>query len=176
MSTWKFVLAARNAERRLILILRADRELHIGHNLGEEVRAQRLVYKLVDVRERLYRPLRDGSGVEAAVVLTEAPRAVRLPREYNRCSLGAWEALEGTIQPRSSRKATCFPHSLSSPCDKRFFGRDRGIGCSLVSMRSSKGGPARGLRSGERPGGGACEHVRVFASFRGKLGQSPVLG
>ena len=84
----ELVLAARNAERRLVLVLLPDPELHVGHcqvELGEEACTTRLVHELVHVRERLHRPLRD--RVEPAVVLAEAPRPVRLAREDDRGSM-----------------------------------------------------------------------------------------
>ena len=65
----ELVLAAGDAERRLVLVLLPNPKLHVGHRevqLREEARAARLVDELVDVRQRLHRPLRD--GVEPAVV------------------------------------------------------------------------------------------------------------
>ena len=51
----KLVLTTRDPERRLVLILLANAELHIRHGeieLGEEVRAASLVDQLVDVGQR----------------------------------------------------------------------------------------------------------------------------
>ena len=128
--------------------------------LDEEVRTTRLVHEMVDVTAC-------GSGSTdrcvtrmalrpRLIVLVAASRSVRLPREYDRGSVG----VDGAIHHWSSRKATCFRHSSSSPYDKRFIGRDRGMGCSPVSMRNLKASP----RSRVRPGGRGCKHVRVFAS------------
>ena len=117
-----------------------------AHRLGEEAHTTRLVHELVDVRERLHQPLHD--GVEAAVVLEQR----HVPSTFHANTTdAAREALEGIIQPWSSRKATYFLHSSSSSChgDQRFIGRDRGMGCSPVSMRSSKPGP-RPCRLSER--------------------------
>ena len=93
----ELVLAAGDPERRLVLVLLPDAELHVGHRevqLGEEARAARLVDEPVDVRQRLHRPLLD--GVEPAVVLAEASRPFRLPPNTTEA---ACEAHDGTIHP-----------------------------------------------------------------------------
>ena len=81
----KLVLATGDAKRRLELVGLPNAELHVRHGkieLGEEARTARLIDELVDVRQRLHRPLRD--GVQSAVVLTKAPRAILLSREHDR--------------------------------------------------------------------------------------------
>ena len=84
----ELLLATGDAKQGLVLILRAVSELHAGHRqieLGEEACAARLIDQLVDVRQRFDRLLRD--GVEPTVILAEAPRPVRLPREHYRGSM-----------------------------------------------------------------------------------------
>jgi hypothetical protein len=84
----KLVLGTRDPKQRLELVFLPNAELHVCHGeieLGEEARTARLVDKLVDVRQRLHRLLRD--GVQSAVVLKKAPRAVLLPREHDRGSV-----------------------------------------------------------------------------------------
>ena len=78
----ELVLATRHAEGGLELVLLADAELHVSTlevQLGEKAGAPGLVNELLNVWQGLHRALRD--GVEAAVVLAEAPRAVRLAGE-----------------------------------------------------------------------------------------------
>ena len=78
----ELILAARHAEGGLELVLLADAELHVCTlevQLGEKAGAPGLVNELLNVWQGLHRALRD--GVEAAVVLAEAPRAVRLAGE-----------------------------------------------------------------------------------------------
>ena len=58
-----------------------------------------------------------------------------------------WPAVECWIQQRSSRSMSCARSSASSPSDRRFTCRDRGIGASPVSSSSSM------PRSGGKPGG-----------------------
>jgi hypothetical protein len=77
----EFVLAPRHAEGRLELVLRPDPKLPVRASeveLSEEARSPGLIHQLVHVGQWLDRPLR--VGVEPAVVLTGAPRPVRLPR------------------------------------------------------------------------------------------------
>ena len=159
----ELVLAAGDPERSLVLALLADSERHAGHRevrLREEARAARLrvVDDLVDVRRRLRRPQRD--GLEPAAVRAGAPRPVRLPRKG--------EAHDGAMQPWSGSKAAGLRRSLGSPCDRRFIGRERGVGGVpvRVTMRNSKAGPrseVRGIpvvnRQRERrpAGGGECD-------------------
>ena len=111
--------------------------------LGEEARTTCLVHELVYVRERLYRPLLE--GVEAAVVLAEAPRSVRLPRKYDRGS-GSMRGAGGDDPALVQQKGYLLPAPVELALCQRFIGRDRGMGCSPVSMRSSR--PARGPEEG----------------------------
>ena len=71
-------------------------------------------------------------------------------------------AHDGTIHLWSSRKDTCLRHSSSSPCDQRFIGRERGIGCVPVSMRSSN--PRAAVRRQTRRR--VRKYVGVLASQR----------
>ena len=73
----ELILATGDAKRGLVLILRADPELHVGHRqieLGEEACAACLIAQLVDVRQRCDRLLRD--GVEPTVIVADARRHV----------------------------------------------------------------------------------------------------
>jgi hypothetical protein len=78
----ELVLSARNAEGGLELVLLADTELRVSAlevQHREEAGAPGLVDELLNVGQGLHGALRD--GVEAAVVLAESPRAIRLGRE-----------------------------------------------------------------------------------------------
>ena len=70
-----------------------DPELHISEGqleiqLGEKARTTRLAHELVTSRLHRLGPLCD--GIEAAVVLAEAPRSVRLARILQRQHRGRW--------------------------------------------------------------------------------------
>ncbi len=80
----EFELSAKNAEGGLELVLLADTKLHVSAlkvQLREEAGTQGLVDKLLNVGQGLHGALRD--GVEAAVILAESPRAIRLAHEDN---------------------------------------------------------------------------------------------
>jgi hypothetical protein len=52
----KFVLAAGNAKRRLVLVLFADSKLHVGHGqveFGEEERSTGLIHQLIHMKQEL---------------------------------------------------------------------------------------------------------------------------
>ncbi len=85
----ELVLSARSAEGGLELVLLADTELHVSAlkvQLREEAGAPSLVDELLNVGQGLHRALRD--GVEAAVVLAESSRAIRLASEDDGCGVG----------------------------------------------------------------------------------------
>ena len=74
----KLVLAAGKAERRLVVVHFQNPELNKGHReieYGGGACAARLIDELIDVGQRLDRPLRDGD--EAAVILAASLRPFR---------------------------------------------------------------------------------------------------
>ena len=109
----ELVLPTGDAERRLVLVRRADAELVVARGqveLGEEAGATSLVDELIHVWQRFHGRLRD--GIEAAIILAEPPGAIGLTANTMDA---AWLAREGSIHPFSRSVATWRRHSSSSP-------------------------------------------------------------
>ena len=109
----ELVLAAGDPERPLVLVLLPDPELHAGNRevqLGEEARAARVVDELVDLRQRLHRPL--GDGVEPAMILAKKAHPVRLqaqtrPRWRARRTHAAASGAQHRVTARTRRCLVC---------------------------------------------------------------------
>jgi hypothetical protein len=126
-------------------------------------------------------PLRDHDvpDVEPAVVLAESPRpsspasGQRQPKQCVRC----WRGLPN-LDPvgRPPCISGCWLHSLSSPCDHCFIGRERGIWCEpvdhLYQCAARTPGPA--LCPGKGRGGGG-KHVNRLGDERCSVGGVAVL-
>ena len=88
---------------------------------GKEVRTPRAVEQRVDVRQRLDRRARD--GVEAPVVVADAPRPVRLTREHHHRRVPGRRVLDpAAVEHVDELRAQL----------RCFTGRDRGIGPGTV--------------------------------------------
>ena len=87
--------------------------------------------------------LRD--GVEAPVVVADAPRPVRLSLEQHRRRVTGGRMLDpGANAPRSSRSCSCRRSSARSPAERCLMGRVRGMDrepVSGIAIPRSGGGP-----------------------------------
>jgi hypothetical protein len=85
----------------------------------------RLVDQLVDVLQRLHLAHDGVEPVEAAVVLAEVPRPVLLAHEHDLSSVRSAGRNDPSLVEREGHLLAAF---VSSHCDQRFIGRERGIG------------------------------------------------
>ena len=122
----ELVLVAWHPERGFVLVFGADAKSVVGAGqvkLGEESSPASLVDHLINMRERFNEAL--SNGVEAEEILTESPAAIYLLREDNRCGMGSPGRHDPSVV---QEKGNLLAAPSSSPWERRFIGRDRGIG------------------------------------------------
>jgi len=165
----ELVLPTGDAERRLVLVRRADAELVVARSqveLGEEAGTTSLVDELIHVWQRFHGRLRD--GIEAAIILAEPPGAIGLTGKDDGRSMASTGGDNPSILQERGHLAPAFiEFALRPPFHRTRTGHRVRAG---VNPELEVGPPVR-----RQAGGRAGQNVSEFVGHGDKLRGIPVV-